>query len=165
MEFSRQEYWSGLPFPYLKDLPNPRGRTRVSCIAGWCLGKPSVVWKCSISRSNYITAKPSEYWRLHTHTCIVRRRCWSQLWRHCIRINLLQLLASRYAMLPRPAVWHVERLRPRHYYTESSGWTGTRVLWLPGARARCPRAVAVTSITKHFHVPAIRPGGAHFFLI
>ena len=22
--FSRQEYWSGLPFPYLGDLPNPR---------------------------------------------------------------------------------------------------------------------------------------------
>ena len=24
MEFSRQEYWSGLPFPTLRDLPNPR---------------------------------------------------------------------------------------------------------------------------------------------
>ena len=23
MEFSRQEYWSGLPFPSPKDLPNP----------------------------------------------------------------------------------------------------------------------------------------------
>ena len=23
MEFSRQEYWSGLPFPTLGDLPNP----------------------------------------------------------------------------------------------------------------------------------------------
>ena len=23
MEFSRQEYWSGLPFPYSRDLPNP----------------------------------------------------------------------------------------------------------------------------------------------
>ena len=23
MEFSRQEYWSGLPFPALGDLPNP----------------------------------------------------------------------------------------------------------------------------------------------
>ena len=23
MEFSRQEYWSGLPFPLLVDLPNP----------------------------------------------------------------------------------------------------------------------------------------------
>ena len=24
MEFSRQEYWSGLPFPTLEDLPDPR---------------------------------------------------------------------------------------------------------------------------------------------
>ena len=24
MEFSRQEYWSGLPFPFPGDLPNPR---------------------------------------------------------------------------------------------------------------------------------------------
>jgi len=24
MGFSRQEYWSGLPFPSLEDLPNPR---------------------------------------------------------------------------------------------------------------------------------------------
>ena len=23
MEFSRQEYWSGLLFPYLRDLPDP----------------------------------------------------------------------------------------------------------------------------------------------
>ena len=23
MEFSRQEYWSGLPFPFPGDLPNP----------------------------------------------------------------------------------------------------------------------------------------------
>ena len=23
MEFSRQEYWSGLPFPFLEDLPDP----------------------------------------------------------------------------------------------------------------------------------------------
>ena len=32
MGFSRQEYWSGLPFPPPGDLPDPRDRTRVSCI-------------------------------------------------------------------------------------------------------------------------------------
>ena len=40
MGFSRQEYWSGLPFPSPGDLPNPgiepRDRTRVSCIGGRC---------------------------------------------------------------------------------------------------------------------------------
>ena len=34
MEFSRQECWSGLPFPSPGDLPWPRDQTRVSCIAG-----------------------------------------------------------------------------------------------------------------------------------
>ena len=34
MEFSRKEYWSGLPFPPLEDLPNNRDQTQVSSIAG-----------------------------------------------------------------------------------------------------------------------------------
>ena len=32
--FSRQEYWSELPFPSSGHLPNPRDRTKVCCIAG-----------------------------------------------------------------------------------------------------------------------------------
>ena len=34
MGFSRQEYWTGLPFPSPGDLPDPRDQTRVSCIVG-----------------------------------------------------------------------------------------------------------------------------------
>ena len=38
MGFSRQEYWSGLPFPFPGDLPHPRTEPRdgaqVSCIVG-----------------------------------------------------------------------------------------------------------------------------------
>ena len=34
MEFSRQEYWSGLPFPSPGGSSWPRDRTQVSCIAG-----------------------------------------------------------------------------------------------------------------------------------
>ena len=37
MEFLRQEYWSGFPFPTPRELPDPRGWTCVSwvsCIAG-----------------------------------------------------------------------------------------------------------------------------------
>ena len=37
MGFSRQEYWSGLPFPSPGDLPDPgRDRTQVSCTASRC---------------------------------------------------------------------------------------------------------------------------------
>ena len=34
MGFPRQEYWSGLPFPSLGDLPDPRIEWVVSCFAG-----------------------------------------------------------------------------------------------------------------------------------
>ena len=32
MGFSRQEYWSGLPFPIPRDLPNPEVVSCASCI-------------------------------------------------------------------------------------------------------------------------------------
>ena len=34
MEFSRQEYWSGLPFPPPEESSQHRSQTHVSCIAG-----------------------------------------------------------------------------------------------------------------------------------
>ena len=34
MEFSRQEYWSGLPFPSPGDLPNPGFKSRSPVLAG-----------------------------------------------------------------------------------------------------------------------------------
>jgi len=36
MGFSRQEYWSGLPFPFSRGVSQPRDRTQVSHIAGRC---------------------------------------------------------------------------------------------------------------------------------
>ena len=45
VEFSRQEYWSGLPFPSPGDLPNPVIKTRSPALQGDSLpseppGKP-----------------------------------------------------------------------------------------------------------------------------
>ena len=34
MEFSRQEYWSGLPFPIPRDLPNPGVEPMSPALAG-----------------------------------------------------------------------------------------------------------------------------------
>ena len=51
--FPRQEYWSGLPFPFPGDLPDPGIEPRpllcVSCISGWVLyhcatGKPILLY-------------------------------------------------------------------------------------------------------------------------
>ena len=39
MEFSRQEYWSGLPCPPPENFPNPGNRTQVSCICWWIIYK------------------------------------------------------------------------------------------------------------------------------
>ena len=35
MGFPRQEYWSGLPFPFSEDLPNPGAKPESSVLAGW----------------------------------------------------------------------------------------------------------------------------------
>ena len=37
MEFSRQEYWSGLPFPPLEDLPNPGTEPRSLTLQAYVL--------------------------------------------------------------------------------------------------------------------------------
>ena len=49
MEFSRQEYWSGLPFPSLGDLPDPRIKPgsptlQADAIPSEPPGKPQVVY-------------------------------------------------------------------------------------------------------------------------
>ena len=51
MEFSRQEYWSGLSFPLPGDVPDPGDETQVSCIGRQLLyhwakpGKPQSLWR------------------------------------------------------------------------------------------------------------------------
>ena len=55
MGFSRQEYWSGLPFPSPGESSQPRDRTRVSCIGGrrfnpWATGKPQKVSQNEIEK-------------------------------------------------------------------------------------------------------------------
>ena len=49
MGFSRQEYWSGLPFPSPEDLPNPGIEPRspalqTDTLPSEPLGKPSIFW-------------------------------------------------------------------------------------------------------------------------
>ena len=36
--FPRQEYWSGLPCPSPRDLPNPGTESHVSCLLHWQAG-------------------------------------------------------------------------------------------------------------------------------
>ena len=57
MELSRQEYWSGLPFPSPGDLPNPG----ISCVC--CIGR-RILYRCATGKpyvSLYMCSKPGMY--------------------------------------------------------------------------------------------------------
>ena len=54
MGFSRQEYWSGLPFPFPGDLPNPGIEPRISRI----VGRPFTVWA---NREVFICGRVSKH--------------------------------------------------------------------------------------------------------
>ena len=57
MRFSRQEYWSGLPFPPPWDLPNP-GIEPVSLVSLALVGRfltTSATWGAPRPRINYIS--------------------------------------------------------------------------------------------------------------
>ena len=69
MEFSRQEYWSGLPFPSPGDLPNPGIKPRSPTWQADALpseppGKPCV-WVCSSVNKNIKL-------RVCVHACVGR---------------------------------------------------------------------------------------------
>jgi len=59
MEFPRQEYLSGLPFPSPGDLSNPMDRTQVSYKAGrfftgWTIREAHIQWKLSFKKERKI---------------------------------------------------------------------------------------------------------------
>ena len=61
MEFSRQEYWSGLSFPPPGDLPGPRDWTHVSCVS--CIGRWILyhwaTWEALVSQSRSVVSESS----------------------------------------------------------------------------------------------------------
>ena len=94
MGFSGQEYWSGLPYPIPKDLPNPgiEPMSYISCIGSWvlyhyyCLGS---MWVQLPNLSCTVTEGSRSHWQLFQtipvldlwHLCL----CWplnysSQWW-------------------------------------------------------------------------------------
>ena len=61
MEFSRQKYWSGLPFPTLRDLPNPEIKPRSPALQADSLlsespGRPQNI--CISKRNIFLFYKP-----------------------------------------------------------------------------------------------------------
>ena len=81
MEFSRQEYWVGLPFPFPGDLPNPRDQTYVSysadrflivlCKALNGLPLPSVQPKTSLLNKFFpVTGDAIITWTYQIYSCL-----------------------------------------------------------------------------------------------
>ena len=53
MEFSRQEYWNGLPLPPPGDRPDPGNQTHVSCAS--CIGRQVLYHWCHLGSPAFVT--------------------------------------------------------------------------------------------------------------
>ena len=71
MEFSRQEYGSGLPFPSLGDLPDPEIKTRYLVLQAMSLPREALVY--DVLRPNQGRVPHLE----DSATCLGRGRGWS----------------------------------------------------------------------------------------
>ena len=79
MGFSRQEYWGGLPFPYLGDLPNPGIEPRYPALQADSLPTESqvrpdmqiVIYIYIINPSDFTYKVMSE---LHTQSFVIARK-------------------------------------------------------------------------------------------
>ena len=65
MEFSRQEYWSGLPFPSLGDLPKPGIEPRSSALQADFLpseplGKPLMEYYSAIKKNKVLPSATAD---------------------------------------------------------------------------------------------------------
>ena len=73
MEFSRQEYWSGLLFPSLGDLPNPGIKPRSTTLQANSLpseppGKPHYFLKQHVNL------------QLYRKKCLIKKQTWRRKW-------------------------------------------------------------------------------------
>ena len=74
MEFSRQEYWSGLPFPSPRDLPDPGIELRASALqADSLLSEPPGKSQSYVDESEKVDDDTEAVTKTfgHYHTCQV----------------------------------------------------------------------------------------------
>ena len=99
MEFSRQEYWSGLPFPFPGDLPDPGIKPRSPALQADSLpsglqesitrAPPSFFpgYHLNVSKSSCLDGKPCLWQRsqLHIQECSLIQECSPRLPRQAQR--------------------------------------------------------------------------------
>ena len=104
MGFSRQEYWSGLPFPLPGDLPPSRDQTRVSCIS--CTGR-RILYLWLLPALGYCNQWCSEYpWAKFVFVNIEGTRRGSMCW--SLTLPTSYVLLSSEAMVGLCLLAHIE---------------------------------------------------------
>ena len=74
MEFFRQEYWCGLPFPTLGDLPDPGIKSASPALAGKSF-TTSATWKPNYIQYPVTNHNGKEYEKIYIHICIIELLC------------------------------------------------------------------------------------------
>ena len=108
MGFSRQEYWSGLPFPSPGDLPNPGIESRSNALQADSL--PTELWGKSIF-SSYTSLN---YWSM--------RRSMGSIRGHTHGIKTLEFESDSTQRLPLLDLGWVVYPLPGFWGTESNKW-------------------------------------------
>ena len=104
MGFSRQEYWSGLPFPLPGDLPPSRDQTHVSCIS--CTGR-RILYLWLLPALGYCNQWCSEYpWVKFVFVNIEGTRRGSMCW--SLTLPTSYVLLSSEAMVGLCFLAHIE---------------------------------------------------------
>ena len=115
MGFSRQEYWSGLPFPSPGDLPNP-GIEPVSPASHALIGRFFTVWATG--------DKLSQTWWIRQHRFVVLQFCGLEVWRrsHLAKMKTLSGLYSSEAAGENPCpcpflvTWPLSHLQNQQHW-------------------------------------------------
>ena len=131
-EFSRQEYWSGLPFPPSGDLPSPGIKPTPLVSPAWAGGffTTTTTWEvhCSVPNTevkNKNTFSLSDYPLPHQESYQVVRQCRIPMEMKASRQRALWLAVSAYGKNhgPRQAQ-HRKSLAPEEVEAESSRRSG-----------------------------------------
>ena len=128
MEFSRQEYWNGLPLPPPGDRPDPGNQTHVSCAS--CIGRQVLYHWCHLGSPAFVTkgAKSPllEPWGERTPE---KKLC------QALRTNKETTPPQRSPEKPEKGPWFHLSLLECFFFSSSSSFPFCR--WLHLMRKRC----------------------------